>query len=191
MKKSHMMGVVFAMLCGFVTSSTHAVNVTYDFAGTCAQADWDCGPLGVLGTAVGPVTGTLELSISEPTITQSWDSLDVLAYSFTFDNFTIDNTNSTLSNSLTGTVPFTTTASAPFSAGDGFLLARYNADNSVFLNITLGGVNLVQGSLAGCTGSCQALAPGMWTRTSVVPVPAAVWLFGSGLIGLIGVARRK
>ena len=26
---------------------------------------------------------------------------------------------------------------------------------------------------------------------SAVPVPAAVWLFGSGLIGLIGVARRK
>jgi len=26
---------------------------------------------------------------------------------------------------------------------------------------------------------------------AVVPVPAAVWLFGSGLIGLIGVARRK
>jgi len=26
---------------------------------------------------------------------------------------------------------------------------------------------------------------------TVVPVPAAVWLFGSGLIGLVGVARRK
>jgi len=26
---------------------------------------------------------------------------------------------------------------------------------------------------------------------SPVPVPAAVWLFSSGLIGLIGVARRK
>ena len=26
---------------------------------------------------------------------------------------------------------------------------------------------------------------------SAVPVPAAVWLFGSGLIGLVGVARRK
>ena len=26
---------------------------------------------------------------------------------------------------------------------------------------------------------------------TVVPVPAAVWLFGSGLMGLIGVARRK
>jgi hypothetical protein len=27
--------------------------------------------------------------------------------------------------------------------------------------------------------------------TSVVPVPAAVWLFGSGLLGLVGIARRK
>ncbi len=29
-----------------------------------------------------------------------------------------------------------------------------------------------------------------WVAT-VVPVPAAVWLFGSGLIGLAGIARRK
>jgi hypothetical protein len=27
--------------------------------------------------------------------------------------------------------------------------------------------------------------------TAPVPVPAAVWLFGSGLLGLIGVARRR
>ena len=27
--------------------------------------------------------------------------------------------------------------------------------------------------------------------TGVVPVPAAVWLFGSGLLGLVGIARRK
>ncbi len=26
---------------------------------------------------------------------------------------------------------------------------------------------------------------------SAVPVPAAVWLFGSGLLGLVGIARRK
>ena len=29
------------------------------------------------------------------------------------------------------------------------------------------------------------------TNVSAVPAPAAVWLFGSGLIGLIGLARRK
>ncbi|MGB5298098.1 MAG: VPLPA-CTERM sorting domain-containing protein [Thiogranum sp.] len=26
---------------------------------------------------------------------------------------------------------------------------------------------------------------------NVVPVPAAAWLFGSGLLGLVGIARRK
>ena len=26
---------------------------------------------------------------------------------------------------------------------------------------------------------------------SAIPVPAAVWLFGSGLLGLVGIARRK
>ena len=29
------------------------------------------------------------------------------------------------------------------------------------------------------------------TSVTVVPVPAAAWLFGSGLIGLMGLARRK
>ncbi|VAW14734.1 hypothetical protein MNBD_BACTEROID05-118 [hydrothermal vent metagenome] len=29
------------------------------------------------------------------------------------------------------------------------------------------------------------------TDTNTVPIPAAVWLFGSGLIGLVGFARRK
>ena len=29
------------------------------------------------------------------------------------------------------------------------------------------------------------------TAVSTVPVPAAVWLFGSGLLGLVGMARRK
>lgn len=29
------------------------------------------------------------------------------------------------------------------------------------------------------------------TEVTAVPVPAAVWLFGSGLLGLVGVARRK
>ena len=29
------------------------------------------------------------------------------------------------------------------------------------------------------------------TAATVIPVPAAVWLFGSGLLGLVGVARRK
>ena len=37
----------------------------------------------------------------------------------------------------------------------------------------------------------EDLAYSLVISTSAVPVPAAVWLFGSGLIGLIGIARRK
>ena len=45
-------------------------------------------------------------------------------------------------------------------------------------------------------GFADASAPslgqyGIEISQVVVPVPAAVWLFGSGLLGLIGIARRK
>jgi len=46
--------------------------------------------------------------------------------------------------------------------------------------------------------SCQSLLPwdcygfkSLAIETSVIPLPAALWLFGSGLLGLIGVARKK
>lgn len=41
------------------------------------------------------------------------------------------------------------------------------------------------------SGSASTQVGAALVRTSVVPVPAAVWLFGSGLIGLAGIARRK
>lgn len=48
--------------------------------------------------------------------------------------------------------------------------------------VTDGGVLvIIEGS---ATGTFQAV-------TSAVPVPAAAWLLGSGLLGLIGVARRQ
>ena len=41
------------------------------------------------------------------------------------------------------------------------------------------------------TGPFIGQAPSWQGTVSAVPVPAAVWLFGSGLIGLAGVARRR
>ena len=41
------------------------------------------------------------------------------------------------------------------------------------------------------TGGTDFFKSVLTIETTIVPVPAAVWLFGSGLIGLIGVARRK
>jgi hypothetical protein len=48
------------------------------------------------------------------------------------------------------------------------------------------GTAMVDGALIGYSWSFDlTLAP------QAVPVPPAVWLFGSGLLGLTGIARRK
>lgn len=46
---------------------------------------------------------------------------------------------------------------------------------------------------AGILGKTQSIAgDGSWlVRTAAVPVPASVWLLGSGLLGLLGMACRK
>jgi hypothetical protein len=40
-------------------------------------------------------------------------------------------------------------------------------------------------------GTVTLSAAGLTFATSPVPLPPAVWMFGSGLLGLVGVARRK
>jgi len=47
------------------------------------------------------------------------------------------------------------------------------------------------GSAFNANGELINLEGTVVQNLSAVPVPAAVWLFGSGLIGLIGIARRK
>ena len=58
-----------------------------------------------------------------------------------------------------------------------------------------GGVSLLFKADCGANTNCAFDARidnvSIVTDVSAVPVPAAVWLFGSGLLGLVGVARRK
>jgi hypothetical protein len=62
-------------------------------------------------------------------------------------------------------------------------------DGSSFdlLNWTFSGINALDGETSNVTAS----TPFPLGTYTVVPVPAAVWLFGSGLLGLVGMARRK
>ena len=66
--------------------------------------------------------------------------------------------------------------------------------------LTMSGSGVVSGNgfdATGATWSFSGDSPTSYSMTitstgiPAVPVPAAVWLFGSGLIGLAGVARRK
>jgi len=49
----------------------------------------------------------------------------------------------------------------------------------------------LDGSYAQLDSNALVYSGSYLVETAVVPIPAAVWLFGSGLIGLIGIARRK
>ena len=60
-----------------------------------------------------------------------------------------------------------------------------NADGSLSYATVPG---MIDGPFPGFQASFELTSPGL---VSAVPVPAAVWLFGSGLLGLVGVARRK
>lgn len=62
--------------------------------------------------------------------------------------------------------------------------------------LTLSGSGLLSGNTFDNTGvnwtfSANSSGSSYSMTVTAVPVPAAIWLFGSGLLGLIGVARRK
>ena len=91
----------------------------------------------------------------------------------TFELF-LDNTL-VASQSLSGSGSFSTTFSGVYTATDSavdFQLIFNRPWNSF-------------------TAHPQWFADNAVFELSAVPVPAAVWLFGSGLLGLVGVARRK
>ena len=55
----------------------------------------------------------------------------------------------------------------------------------------IGGSPMVAGPFPGFNANFDVTSIHVDSIVSDVPVPAAVWLFGSGLLGLVGVARRR
>ena len=96
-----------------------------------------------------------------------------------------------------------TVSEAELAAEAAALLDVYSLNNPNLLTCSFEICNNSIPSLAGTLSVTFDVASGtsyffganananIYTNVSAVPVPAAVWLFGSGLIGLIGLARRK
>jgi hypothetical protein len=55
-------------------------------------------------------------------------------------------------------------------------------------DVGIGGSPMATAPFAGYNANFDVMT---FTPDATVPVPAAAWLFGSGLVGLVGVARRK
>jgi len=94
-------------------------------------------------------------------------------------SFFIDST----SDNLVGYTGYNSVTASPEAGGSPTTLGIYALTISLADGGTFSGVQLDIGG--------YSAVPSMVGVTTVVPVPAAVWLFGSGLIGLVGVARRK
>ena len=58
-------------------------------------------------------------------------------------------------------------------------------------NVVCIGEHQIQASEDPTSAGFGGFAPQWELHGTVVPVPAAVWLFGSGLLGLIGIARKN
>ncbi|MBT8439551.1 MAG: VPLPA-CTERM sorting domain-containing protein [Gammaproteobacteria bacterium] len=72
-------------------------------------------------------------------------------------------------------------------AGDGDVLAFGGAVLTQFIHIDVLSIN----DTTPLTNTKPGMGEVAFRSSSVVPVPAAVWLFASGLIGMVGVARTR
>ena len=193
--RTYLPGLALAFIVATSLAPVADAAVGYSYNDECSVTS-DCGPVGVLGVTVTSITGSLVLDIpASPDGGHSWDSTDVLSYSFTLGDFTIDHTNSSLSTA--GSTPFDTQSvfnGRPFSGGDGSLIATYTPDSDVLLIMSLGGINLVQNNEPGCSlNQCQTLGTVLntdWSRAPSAPALPAAFLLLAAVAMLVSVARR-
>jgi len=128
-------------------------------------------------TAMSSVpTGGIDFTDSTPDI-----AAGSLLLSGTFDSAQIFSLSS-------GTFQFTILGASFSDTKNPALLAFYGLPDVLYT----GGLNLSFSTDAtmGVDFTTSSLGSGGITNQAV-PVPAALWLFGSGLVGLAGLARRK
>jgi hypothetical protein len=87
------------------------------------------------------------------------------------------------------------------TADMGSLYANRNSTPSTIQEFNIGGIASVASTGANTwdvsithtqlDGAFAGMTSVVTMQISQVPVPAAVWLFGSGLLGLLGVARHR
>lgn len=174
--------------------ATSAQASTFDFAGTFWM--WD-GTGAQVGTTDTTVTGTFNfdmatgtgtggnMSTSQPFFGIPWTASDI-TMSANMDGSV--NADMTFTWGVTVIPVNLTLAMSPNADGTVSVNSSADADGDGIPStaMTTGPFSGFSPEFAGtatCVADCGAPAE--------VPVPAAVWLFGSGLVGLAGVARRR
>lgn len=196
MKNLRLLGVVCACLFTLIFSHTgHAASVLYDYIGNDFTSNNTTKPLCTTPGQTGClsyITASIELStalgINEmlmPITPDAWSISDGLT---TITNLTADFSLSFLQagTDATGNIDkwdFVVVRNVPTLIGELSYIQTQNASSP--------GEQDVTAYFSGATDLASVSKnSGSWTM-STVPLPGAIWLFGSGLLGLFGLSRRS
>lgn len=108
----------------------------------------------------------------------------------------MDNTGSWAGTSLQGGFDYTATIQAiPAGSSAAGLYFNWNTQNEIAVLAIFDCNGDASGDVCNGTGTPMQNGPFIGSAPifngNEVPVPAAIWLMGSGLLGLVGVARRR
>jgi hypothetical protein len=206
MKKSHLLGSVCACLLSLVI--TPAVgSVIYTYTGNVFDSFSD--PTSYNNTSA--ITGTVELAAPLDANRELTPGIIPISFSFTdgINTLTFDNTTSGSGINSRASFKFQTDGSGIIN---GWNLDLFSGWSTLAIGGTSTGIVTVGDTTfdfiahdkadmreclnGGCTlqdtdfGLIDDLN-GSWSTAEVVPIPAAVWLFGTALFGLVAVKRRK
>ena len=166
-----------------LTLEVHGTGFTDGATAGSVELTWDTAVLALTGAALGTdllSDGTKAPSLPDPTATYEWDSLGgatVLPGSLDVDGFFTD-------SDIFGD-PFPATGANFFFLSVTFDVIAIPDPSVVSVNIGSDG-NWQNGLNQPITDVIYEGA-----EIAAIPLPAAAWLFGSGLLGLVGIARRR
>lgn len=135
----------------------------------------------------GPITSKVALNQTVSTASATlFDSSNAILATGSISDFKLSPLGSIIAGLFTsdaGTYTFSGSIASiqVFSANGGFVSSGFTGDSG---DVDFGSISVTPGfSFLGLSGDTLDFTP--------VPVPAAVWLFGSALIALFGVRRSK
>lgn len=214
MNKSRLLGALCASVFSFITTSSHATLITFGFAGTVSSISDVTNALGgsvdvgtvfsgqynFESTTVGtcsPICTSYFPAVTSATVTIGGNKFDRSGL-----NSTITVADGAMFTSSSGIVIQADIYQVviPLFTEFAFSITLVDSTNTAFNDMTLPLVppdiakfdpmpnqfEIYEQVPSGTIGIA-----GIITSIYSVPVPAAVWLFGSGLLGLVCVAKRK
>ena len=192
MQKSRLLAVMYAMFLVLVPLTANSSIISYNFTGFVNSSSGNGIPTGSFSGVYTYDTSTVSNLAGPGTVAEYGWVGGLITFSDgvmrTLSNGTIQVGNDV---TLWGGIDDYYRPQFDMNVGAGFGFTLRGA-NTVFSDTTLptddSFVSLM--SISELTSSSGSIS-GSITSVTAVPVPAAAWLLGSGLLGLVGIGRRK